>query len=340
MPFESKSQSRKCWALKAKGQAKSWNCREWADKTDYKSLPEKAADFAAALGRMAGSSTAVLKQADSPAVLPRSALPAYQATPGYPAYVNPARSPLDMASWSEQLSRRIDAQRPGETPPQLIHDPRTRATWNQMSAQFDPNQVWAPNMPLMRTPTMIHGNTLQRAMQRRQGNVVNQISLHQQQLARTNQRAAMDQLRNVLRQAQQGIQTDMTGLMNDNNQALRALRGADAVTRVPMPGLGTLNPGGMLANLAFGRPAHAMLNAGVPGASSPTPGTGAPAPVVPVAPQPAVRGSTAPSMAGSVRPGPTGSAVPGLARYTRDIGRQVTPDFVNYVGSAARNKDE
>jgi len=46
MPFKSKAQWRKCWAMKAKGQAGSWDCHEWADstKTKYKNLPaEKSA---------------------------------------------------------------------------------------------------------------------------------------------------------------------------------------------------------------------------------------------------------------------------------------------------------
>jgi hypothetical protein len=41
MPFLSKKQSRKCYALKSKGKAGSWNCDEFAKETDYKKLPEK-----------------------------------------------------------------------------------------------------------------------------------------------------------------------------------------------------------------------------------------------------------------------------------------------------------
>lgn len=42
MPFKSKAQQRKCYALKAKGKAGTWDCDEWADETeDFKSLPEK-----------------------------------------------------------------------------------------------------------------------------------------------------------------------------------------------------------------------------------------------------------------------------------------------------------
>jgi hypothetical protein len=40
MPFVSKSQERACFAKKSRGQAKGWNCEEWAHKTDQKTLPE------------------------------------------------------------------------------------------------------------------------------------------------------------------------------------------------------------------------------------------------------------------------------------------------------------
>ena len=54
MPFESKSQQRKCYAMKARGEAGSWDCEEWSDKTDQKSLPEKASrDWTAMLAWMA-----------------------------------------------------------------------------------------------------------------------------------------------------------------------------------------------------------------------------------------------------------------------------------------------
>jgi hypothetical protein len=36
MPFKSKKQMKKCFALKAKGKAKTWNCEEWAKKTKKK----------------------------------------------------------------------------------------------------------------------------------------------------------------------------------------------------------------------------------------------------------------------------------------------------------------
>ena len=42
MPFESKSQWRKCWAMNRRGGAGSWDCKEWADSTKkpFKKLPE------------------------------------------------------------------------------------------------------------------------------------------------------------------------------------------------------------------------------------------------------------------------------------------------------------
>ncbi len=61
MPFQSASQSRACFARRAEGAAKGWDCEEWASKTNYKKLPEhkKAAGFGAMLG-------AALKQAAGP----------------------------------------------------------------------------------------------------------------------------------------------------------------------------------------------------------------------------------------------------------------------------------
>ncbi len=42
MPFSSKSQMRKCFALKAKGGGKGWDCKKWAHETkNIKSLPKK-----------------------------------------------------------------------------------------------------------------------------------------------------------------------------------------------------------------------------------------------------------------------------------------------------------
>lgn len=43
MPFQSASQARKCFSLASQGKAKGWDCQEWANKTDYDKLPEKAA---------------------------------------------------------------------------------------------------------------------------------------------------------------------------------------------------------------------------------------------------------------------------------------------------------
>lgn len=41
MPFKSKAQAKKCYAMKRRGKAKGWDCDEWASKTNYKSLPKK-----------------------------------------------------------------------------------------------------------------------------------------------------------------------------------------------------------------------------------------------------------------------------------------------------------
>jgi hypothetical protein len=41
MPFQSKAQMKKCFAMRGRGQAKGWNCEEWAHKTpSLKKLPE------------------------------------------------------------------------------------------------------------------------------------------------------------------------------------------------------------------------------------------------------------------------------------------------------------
>ena len=41
-PFKSKSQIKACFAKKAKGQAKGWDCDKWAKETpSIKSLPKK-----------------------------------------------------------------------------------------------------------------------------------------------------------------------------------------------------------------------------------------------------------------------------------------------------------
>jgi hypothetical protein len=42
MPFKSKAQMKKCFALKGRGAAQGWDCEEWAHKTkSIKKLPEK-----------------------------------------------------------------------------------------------------------------------------------------------------------------------------------------------------------------------------------------------------------------------------------------------------------
>lgn len=64
MPFESKSQWRKCWAMKRRGEAGSWNCKEWADSTKkpFKKLPEsKPAAEKEAFDNMVRVKTALYK---------------------------------------------------------------------------------------------------------------------------------------------------------------------------------------------------------------------------------------------------------------------------------------
>jgi len=42
MPFKSKAQMKACYAKKARGEAKGWNCAEWSHATsNIKSLPER-----------------------------------------------------------------------------------------------------------------------------------------------------------------------------------------------------------------------------------------------------------------------------------------------------------
>jgi hypothetical protein len=41
MPFKSKAQQKACYAKKARGEAKGWNCAEWSRVTNQKSLPER-----------------------------------------------------------------------------------------------------------------------------------------------------------------------------------------------------------------------------------------------------------------------------------------------------------
>jgi hypothetical protein len=41
VPFVSQKQNDKCWAMKARGQGKGWNCREWAEHTNYDKIPTR-----------------------------------------------------------------------------------------------------------------------------------------------------------------------------------------------------------------------------------------------------------------------------------------------------------
>jgi hypothetical protein len=63
MPFKSKSQLRACFAKRERGQAKGWNCKEWAHKTrSIKKLPEKkgAAEVIRELEKQASTSSQLL----------------------------------------------------------------------------------------------------------------------------------------------------------------------------------------------------------------------------------------------------------------------------------------
>jgi len=56
MPFVSRSQERACFAKRRAGQAKGWDCKEWASHTNQKALPEhapKSAGFVVELAQRA-----------------------------------------------------------------------------------------------------------------------------------------------------------------------------------------------------------------------------------------------------------------------------------------------
>lgn len=67
MPFKSKAQQRACFAKKERGAAKGWNCHEWAEKTNFKKLPEKITDSSPAETKKEGAArvAALEKQAQS-----------------------------------------------------------------------------------------------------------------------------------------------------------------------------------------------------------------------------------------------------------------------------------
>lgn len=67
MPFVSKAQQRKCYAMKSRGQNGSWDCGEWSEHTDYKKLPKRKKSAGEVLGIL---ESAVLS---SPALLGRLA---------------------------------------------------------------------------------------------------------------------------------------------------------------------------------------------------------------------------------------------------------------------------
>lgn len=85
MPFSSKRQSRKCYALRAKGKNKGWDCEEWSEHTNYKRLPEKKGQYDMntykLFGALLGHLSALEKQAQG------------QAFPPYPKIGDPAFPP-------------------------------------------------------------------------------------------------------------------------------------------------------------------------------------------------------------------------------------------------------
>lgn len=103
MPFVSKAQQRKCYALKAKGQNGSWDCSEFSEHTNFSKLPERkkgkeACDMSVStlLGRMAAERPLVEKLA-ADSGLPPEAIEGLaarvQMTPGRlvkEAYADPA----------------------------------------------------------------------------------------------------------------------------------------------------------------------------------------------------------------------------------------------------------
>jgi hypothetical protein len=76
MPFKSKAQMRKCFALQSAGKSGNWDCGEWVDATaDIKSLPEKAAKHseviaAAAAPGLAKIAQRLFKPSENPRIKP------------------------------------------------------------------------------------------------------------------------------------------------------------------------------------------------------------------------------------------------------------------------------
>ena len=61
MPFKSRKQQKKCYALKARNQAGSWDCDEWADHTNFKKLSAELDS----IGPYAADRAAVVHGADA-----------------------------------------------------------------------------------------------------------------------------------------------------------------------------------------------------------------------------------------------------------------------------------
>lgn len=110
MPFLSKRQQRKCYALKAKGKNKSWDCSEFSAHTDFEKLPEKVA---AMLGKYAaGAMNGVTPH--TPPIKPFQQLPGlFQPTP-------PANSPQ---AGPRPPNTRPDGQPAVRTPQERVAKP-------------------------------------------------------------------------------------------------------------------------------------------------------------------------------------------------------------------------
>lgn len=110
MPFVSKRQQRKCYAMKSKGKNKSWDCREFSAHTDFKKLPEKVATM---LGKFAAGATNGVAP-HTPPIKPFQQMPGlFQPTP-------PANSPK---AGARPANTRPDGQPAVRTPQERTAKP-------------------------------------------------------------------------------------------------------------------------------------------------------------------------------------------------------------------------
>src|SRR4051812_9557930 len=103
MPFESKIQQRKCYALRARGENGSWDCDEFSDHTDFKKLPEKKeASVIEAIGRECAELPYVTKLAQV-AGISHDAVRHLAASVGMPVIPYVKRAFADPADFAEFL---------------------------------------------------------------------------------------------------------------------------------------------------------------------------------------------------------------------------------------------